>query len=49
MVQQNLMSDALGAAMANPGFMQNVGSTVGNVFRGALGLPVQQTPVPPVV
>ena len=48
MVQQNLMSDALGAAMANPGFMQNVGSTVGNVFRGALGLPTQ-TPVPPVV
>ena len=48
MVQQNLMSDALGAAMANPGFMQSVGSTVGNVFRGALGLPTQ-TPVPPVV
>ena len=48
MVQQNLMSDALGAAMANPGFMQNVGSTVGNVFRGALGLPTQ-TPIPPVV
>ena len=48
MVQQNLMSDALGAAMANPGFMQSVGSTVGNVFRGALGLPTQ-APVPPVV
>ena len=44
MVQQNLMSDALGAAMANPGFMESVGSTIGNVFRGAAGLPR-----PPVV
>jgi len=39
MVQQNMMSDALGAAMANPGFMESVGSTIGNVFRGAAGLP----------
>ena len=49
MVQQNLMSDALGAAMANPGFMQNVGSTVGNVFRGALGLPQQTSALPPTM
>jgi len=49
MVQQNIMSDALNTAMANPGFMQSVGSTVGNVFRGALGLPSQQAPMPPVV
>ena len=48
MVQQNLMSDALGAAMANPGFMQNVGSTIGNVFRGAVGLP-QPTALPPTM
>ena len=48
MVQQNLMSDALGAAMANPGFMQNVGSTIGNVFRGAVGLP-QPTVLPPTM
>ena len=48
MVQQNLMSDALGAAMANPGFMQQVGSTVGNVFRGAVGLPSQSS-LPPTM
>lgn len=48
MVQQNLMSDALGAAMANPGFMQQVGSTVGNVFRGAVGLPTQAS-LPPTM
>lgn len=34
MVQQNLMSGALSAAMANPGFMESVGTTVGNVARG---------------
>ena len=49
MVQQNLMSDALGAAMANPGFMQNVGSTIGNVFRGAVGLPQPVSTLPPTM
>ena len=49
MVQQNLMSDALGAAMANPGFMQNVGSTIGNVFRGAVGLPQPVATLPPTM
>lgn len=38
MVQQNLMSGALSAAMANPGMMESVGSGVGSVFRSMLGV-----------
>ena len=38
MVQQNLMSGALSAAMANPGMMESVGSGFGSLFRGALGI-----------
>ena len=37
-VQQNLMSGALNAAMANPGMMESVGTGVGSLFRGALGM-----------
>lgn len=48
MMQHNLMSDALGAAIANPSFMQNVGSTIGNVFRGAIGMPPSASVPPPV-
>jgi len=39
MVQQNMMSGALSAAMANPGMMESMGSGIGSIFRGALGLP----------
>ena len=39
MVQQNLMSGALSAAMSNPGMMESMGSGIGSIFRGALGLP----------
>mgnify|MGYP003120649501 CR=1 FL=1 len=39
MVQQNMMSGALSAAMANPGMMESMGSGMGSVFRGILGLP----------
>ena len=39
MVQQNMMSGALNAAMANPGMMESMGSGIGSIFRGALGLP----------
>jgi len=38
MVQQNMMSGALNAAMANPGMMESVGSGFGSLFRGAVGL-----------
>tara|TARA_R100000329_G_scaffold123472_2_gene102003 strand:- start:457 stop:1089 length:633 start_codon:yes stop_codon:yes gene_type:complete len=38
MVQQNLMSGALSAAMANPGMMESVGSGVGSVFRSMMGV-----------
>lgn len=37
-VQQNLMSGALSAAMANPGMMESVGTGFGSLFRGALGI-----------
>ena len=37
-VQQNLMSGALNAAMANPGMMESVGSGVGSLFRATLGM-----------
>ena len=37
-VQQNLMSGALNAAMANPGMMESVGTGMGSLFRGALGM-----------
>jgi hypothetical protein len=37
-VQQNLMSGSLNAAMANPGMMESVGTGVGSLFRGALGM-----------
>ena len=39
MVQQNMMSGALSAAMANPGMMESVGGGVGSLFRGLVGLP----------
>ena len=39
MVQQNMMSGALSAAMANPGMMESMGSGMGSMFRGILGLP----------
>ena len=39
MVQQNMMSGALSAAMANPGMMESMGSGIGSIFRGAFGLP----------
>jgi len=39
MVQQNMMSGALSAAMANPGMMESMGSGIGSVFRGIIGLP----------
>jgi len=38
MVQQNMMSGALSAAMANPGMMESVGSGVGSVFRSMMGV-----------
>jgi len=38
MVQQNMMSGALNAAMANPGMMESVGGGIGSIFRGAVGL-----------
>jgi len=38
MVQQNMMSGALNAAMSNPGMMESVGSGFGSLFRGAVGL-----------
>ena len=38
MVQQNLMTGALSAAMANPGMMESVGSGVGSVFRSMMGV-----------
>lgn len=39
MVQQNMMSGALSAAMANPGMMESVGGGMGSLFRGLVGLP----------
>ena len=38
MVQQNMMSGALNAAMSNPGMMESVGTGFGSLFRGAVGL-----------
>jgi len=38
MVQQNMMSGALNAAMANPGMMESVGTGVGSMFRGIVGM-----------
>ena len=38
MVQQNMMSGALNAAMANPSMMESMGSGIGSIFRGAVGL-----------
>ena len=37
-VQQNIMSGALSAAMANPGMMENVGNGLGSLFRSTLGM-----------
>ena len=39
MVQQNMMQGMLGAAMADPGMMESVGSGFGSLFRGVIGLP----------
>jgi len=38
MVQQNMMSGALNAAMANPGMMESVGTGMGSMFRGLVGM-----------
>jgi hypothetical protein len=39
MSQQSMMGGALAAAMADEGTMQKVGSGIGSVARGLIGLP----------